>query len=177
MNVTVRQTLTVRAVLTFIVGPAVFVALGIVMILGSQGDVSGLLLGIVCIVFFGGGAAFALWRNFGSGRDLLVVDDDGIRGLGRVGVGRWSLPWSQVDAVYAVTQRTGHVTVQHLAVGVTGTPEHSGTGRMARMTSGLVDVPVNAADRMLSWNPGIKPSIDEVLAAVAARGVPVVDKR
>ncbi|EGD56914.1 STM3941 family protein [Gordonia neofelifaecis] len=176
MEIEARQELTAKSVLVMFVLPVVFVAIGLWMVLAADSSSFQRVIGWASIIFFGVGGAVMAGRFLFGDRGVLLVDDAGISGAGRLGQARWSVPWSRIDAVYAVTQHVPGSSVEHVAVSVLDDPAEESSA-MARMTGDLVGVPTSATGRIASWQPGVRPPVDDVLAAVATRGVTVVDLR
>ncbi|WP_019203898.1 hypothetical protein [Tsukamurella sp. 1534] len=157
-----------------IVGPLVFVALGVGMLLMPTEGGGGPVIAVLCIAFFGACAVLGPWMLFGK-PEILRVDPSGITSQR----GGFAFDWPAVAAVYVVTQRAGHRKHVHLAVDGAPHVSRAFMRRLGRINSMLVPVPPSASAGTVTWGPGTAPSVDEALAAIHAFAphIPIHDRR
>lgn len=157
-----------------IVGPLVFVALGVGMLLLPTDGGGGPVIAVLCIVFFGACAIMGTRMLLGK-PEILRVDDAGISSQR----GGFVFDWPAVVAVYVVSQRAGYRNQVHLAVDGAPRISRSFMRRLGWINSRLVPIPASASEGTVTWVPGTAPSVDEALAAIhaVAPHIPIHDRR
>lgn len=174
MSFEARQRVSLKTILLMVVGPAVFVALGVLLLVMPDPGVKGVIAGVLCVAFFGACLVIGPWMLFGKPM-ILRVDAEGITSQ-RMG---FAFDWPSVTGVYAVTQRAGFNKATHLAIDGAPRVSRGYMRKLGKINSSLVDIPPSASAGTVQWAPGTAPSIDEALAAIHAFAphVPIFDRR
>ncbi|TWS26196.1 hypothetical protein FK268_02830 [Tsukamurella sputi] len=157
-----------------VVGPAAFVALGVLILVMPDPGAKGIIAGVLCVVFFGACLVIGPWMLFGKPM-ILTVDGDGIRSQ-RQG---FEFDWPAVTGVYVVTQKAGFSTQTHLAVDGAPRVARGYMRKLGQINASLVQIPASASAGTVTWVAGTAPSIDGALAAIHAFAprVPIFDRR
>lgn len=160
--------------MTMVVGPVVFVALGVALLIAPAVGTAGRVGGVAAVLFFGLILVVGPWMLFGK-PVILRVDANGITSQ-RMG---FAFDWPSVTGVYAVTQRVGMNTATHLAVDGAPRKSRAYMRKLGKANSALVALPPTASAGTVQWAPGTAPSIDEALAAIHAFAphIPIHDRR
>ncbi|MEM8871801.1 MAG: STM3941 family protein, partial [Pseudomonadota bacterium] len=99
----------------------VFIVGSIFMIFGTDGDAEAVWIGVLCLVFFGGGFAAVLWAHFRLPSVVLSLKEDGVHHHGH----NLFVPWHSIQGVHVTKIQATRILV--LEVTESEMAKHSGS--------------------------------------------------